>query len=94
MSTLFNARDRVIKFIEDYSPMILGAKRLAKLKGTGPKLLAPNQMLKRLPITCTNKSRQSFRKFINEIRQLVYCLYRSKKNIKKVYNNIIKSIKV
>ena len=30
--------------------MILGAKRLAKLKGTGPKLLAPNQMLKRLPI--------------------------------------------
>ena len=32
--------------------------------------------------------------FLNEIRQVVYCLYQSKEITKKVYNNILKSIKV
>ena len=31
---------------------------------------------------------------LNEIRQIVYSLYQSKEITKKVYNNIIKSIKV
>ena len=31
---------------------------------------------------------------LNEIRQIVYSLYQSKEVTKKVYNNIIKSIKV
>ena len=31
---------------------------------------------------------------LNEIRQIVYFLYRSKEVTKKVYNNIINSIKV
>ena len=44
----FNARNNVIKFIEDYSPMILEAKRLAKQEGKGLKILTPNQMLKGL----------------------------------------------
>ena len=39
-----------IKFYEDCSSMILEAKRLAKQQGTRLKILAPNQMLKRLPI--------------------------------------------
>ena len=48
---LYNARVEAIKFIEDYSSMILEAKRLAKeQEGTGLKILTPNQMLKRLPI--------------------------------------------
>ena len=39
--------------------MILEAKKLAKKQeGTGLNILAPNQMLKRLPISCTNKSRK------------------------------------
>ena len=29
---------------------------------------------------------------LNEIRQIVYCLYQSKQITEKVYNNIIKSI--
>ena len=45
INIFFNARDNAIKFIEDYSSMILEAKKLAKLK-----ILTPNQMLKRLPI--------------------------------------------
>ena len=39
-----------IKFIEDYSSMILEAKRIARQEGEGLKILTPNQMLKRLPI--------------------------------------------
>ena len=31
---------------------------------------------------------------LNEIRQIVYCLYQSKQITKKVYNSIIKSIKL
>ena len=51
INILFNARDNAIKFIEDYSSMILEAKKLAKeQEGTGLKILTPNQMLKRLPI--------------------------------------------
>ena len=48
----FNARNSAIKFIEDYSSMVLEAKKLAKeQEGTGLKILTPNQMLKRLPIS-------------------------------------------
>ena len=95
MSTLFNARDRAVKFMEDYSSMILEAKRLAKQKGKGLKILTPNQMLKRLPIVLTQIiAGNNSESFLNEIRQIVNLLYRSKKVTKKVYNNIIKSIKV
>ena len=46
---LYNARNSAIKFIQDYGLMILEAKRLVKQKGTGLKVLTPNQILKRLP---------------------------------------------
>ena len=43
----YNARNSAIKFIEDYSSMILETKKLAKeQEGTGLKILTPNQMLK------------------------------------------------
>ena len=87
----FNARCSVIKFIEDYGSMILDAKKLAKeQEGTGLKILTPNQMLKRLPIALAQvKAGNNSESLLNEIRQIVYSLYRSK-----VYNNIINSIKV
>ena len=74
-----------------------------KTKGTGYleskpssfKILTPNQMLKRLPIGLAQvKARNNSESLLNEIRQIVYSLYRSKEITKKVYNNIIKSIKV
>ena len=93
---LYNAREEAIKFIEDYSSMILEAKRLAKeQEGTGLKILTPNQMLKRLPIALAQvKAGNNSESLLNEIRQIVYSLYRSKEFTKKVYNNIINSIKV
>ena len=76
--------------------MILEAKKLAKeQEGTGLKILTPNQMLKRLPITLAQiKAGNNSESLLNDIRQIVYSLYRSKEITKTVYNNIIKSIKV
>ena len=80
--------------MEDYSSMILEAKRLAK-QGTGLKILTPKQMLQRLPIVLAQiKASNNSEGLLNEIRQIVYSLYQSKEITKKLYNNIIKSIKV
>ena len=59
------------------------------------KILTPNQMLKRLPIALAQvKAGNNSESLLNEIRQIVYSLYRSKEITKKVYNDIINSIKV
>ena len=52
-------------------------------------------MLKRLPIVLAQvKASNNSESLLNEIRQIVYSLYRSKEITKKVYSNIINSIKV
>ena len=92
---LFNVRDMTIKFIEDYGSMILEAKRLAKQQREGLDILTSNQMLKRLPIALAQiKAGNNSESLLNEIRQIVYSLCRSKQITKIVYNNTIKSIKV
>ena len=64
-------------------------------EGEGLKILTPNQMLKRLPIALAQvKAANNSESLLNEIRQIVYSLYQSKEISKKVYNNIINSIKV
>ena len=57
-------------------------------EGEGLKILTPDQMLSRLPITLAQlKAGNNSEKLKNEIRQLLYSLYRSKKNLQ---NNSIK----
>ena len=52
-------------------------------------------MPKRLPIALAQiKAGNISETLLNEIRQIVYSLYRSKEITKKVYKNIIKSIKI
>ena len=52
-------------------------------------------MLKRLTIAIAQISAgNNSESLLNETRKIVYSLYRSKEITKKVYNNIIKSIKV
>ena len=64
-------------------------------QGTGLKILTSSQMLKRLPIALAQiKAGNNSESLLNEIRQIVYSLHRSKKITKKVYNSIINSIKV
>ena len=83
INMFYNARNDAIKFIEDYASMIFKAKKLAKedQKGEGLKILTPNQMLKRLPIALAQiKAGNNSESLLNEISQIVYSLYRSKKN--------------
>ena len=48
--------------------------------GQGLKILTPSQMLRRLPISLAQlKAGNNSEKLKNEIRQLLYSLYRSKK---------------
>ena len=92
----FDAINTAIKFVEDYGSMILEAKKMAReQEGTGLKTLTPNQMLKRLPIALAQiKAGNNSESLLNEIRQIVYSLHRSKEITKKVSNNIINSIEV
>ena len=64
-------------------------------QGTGLKILTPKQMLRRLSIALAQiKAGNNSEILLNEIREIVSSLYQSKEITKKVYNNIIKSIKV
>ena len=59
-------------------------------EGKGLKILTPNQMLSRLPITLAQlKAGNNSEKLKNEIRQLLYSLYRSKKLTKQLYKSLI-----
>ena len=58
--------------------------------GEGLKTLTPNQMLSRLPISLAQlKAGNNSEKLKNEIRQLLYSLYRSKKLTKQLYKSFI-----
>ena len=62
-------------------------------KGKRLKILTPNQMLSRLPITLAQlNAGNNSEKLKNEIRQLLYSLYHSKNVTKQVYNNLINYI--
>ena len=55
------------------------AEKNRKEKSVGLKILTPNQMLSRLSITLAKfKAGNNSEKLKNEIRQLLYSLYRSK----------------
>ena len=62
-------------------------------QGQGLKILTPDQMLSRLPITLAQlKAGNSSANLINELRQLLYFLHRSNKLTKKICNHLISTI--
>ena len=80
--------DEIVRVVE----MILKFNKQNQ-QGKGIKILTPNQMLSRLPITLAQlKAGNNSEKLKNEIRQLLYSLYRSKNMTKQMYNNLIKHI--
>ena len=67
--------DEIIRAVK----MILDFNEIDQQKGQGLKILTPNQMLSRLPITLAQlKAGNNSDKLKNEIRQLLYSLYHSK----------------
>ena len=72
--------DKIVKIVEDILRFIK-----QKHKGQGVKILTPNQMLSRLPISLAQlKAGKNSEKLKNVIRQLLYSLYRSKNMTKQV----------
>ena len=72
--------DKIVDIVED----ILNFNKQNQ-KGQRLKILTPKQMLGRLPITLAQlKAGNNSEKFKNEIRQLLYSLYRSKNVTKQV----------
>ena len=59
-------------------------------EGKGLKILTNKQMLNRLPVLLAQILNST--KLKNEIRQILYSLYRSKILTKTVYNKLIKAI--
>ena len=67
---------------------------VSKAKGAGLKILNNKQMLDRLPILLAQiQAGNNSIKLKNEIRQILYSLYRSKELTKTEYNNFIKAIR-
>ena len=66
------------------------AEQRRNQQGEGLKILTPNQMLSRLPISLAQlKAGNNSEKLKNEIRQLLHSLYRSKKLTKEIYKTLI-----
>ena len=82
-------KDKVFK-VEENEKVINIVERILELNskkqsGKGLKILTPNQMLSRLPITLVQlKAGKTSEKLKNEIRQLLYSLYRSEKLTKQL----------
>ena len=76
----FNDSDNKIYFFDSDS----------NTEGSGLKILTSNQILSRLPITFAQlKAGNNSEKLENEIRQLLYSLYRLKKPTKQLYKSLI-----
>ena len=91
---LYNGRQKVIKFYNDYTRMVSEAKSKS-IHGEWLKILTPKQMLQRLSIALAQvKAGNISKNLLNEIRQIIYSLSRAKEITKKVYSNIMNSIKL
>ena len=94
MSNFVDFWQKSIDIFRDYSSSLSGAKCKAKY-GEGLKIWTPKWMLQRLAIVLPQvKAGNNSKYLLNEIKKTVYSLYQSKEITKKVYNSIIKLIKV
>ena len=65
-------------------------KEIPKQQGSGLKILTPNQMLSKLPISLAQlKAGNNSKRLKNKIRQLLHSLYRSKKLTKQLYKSLV-----
>ena len=79
--------DKILQIVEE---IIIFNRENQNQSGKGLKILTPDQMLSRLPITLAQlKAGNNSEKLKNEIRQLLYSLYRSKKLTKQFYKSLI-----
>ena len=78
--------DKIVEIVEE----IFDFNNKQNQIGKALKSLTPSQMLSRLPISLAQlRVGNNPEKLRNEIRQLLYSLYRSKKLTKEVYKSLI-----
>ena len=78
------------KILETVEEILIFNRENREQKGLGLKILTPNQMLSRLPITLAQlKAGNNSEKLKTEIRQLLHSLYRSKKLTKQLDKSLI-----
>ena len=78
--------DEIIRAVK----MILDFNEIKQQKGQSIKILTPNQMLNRLSIALAQlQAGNNSNKLKNEIRQVLYSLYRSKNITKQIYKSLI-----
>ena len=84
-------RDKTLKIVEEI--LNFNKKMQKESGGKSLKILKPDQMLSRLPITLAKlKAGNNSEKLKNETRQLLYSLYRLKKLRKQLYKSLIDAI--
>ena len=82
--------DYIASWGDSYSESDFSSFEVNDTKGSGLKILTPNQMHSRLPISLAQwKAGSNSEKLKNEIRQLLNSLYRSKKLTKQLYKSLI-----
>ena len=93
---LENTLQNIKKVRNDERLVLLYEQELGLLRrgsvGRGLKILTPQQMLIRLPILLAQmRAGNNSKKLKNEIRQILYLLYKSDRLSKLTYNNLMKS---
>ena len=79
--------DKILKVVEEILDF---NNKFQKQQGSGLNILTPNQMLSRLPIVLAQlKAGNNSEELKNEIRQIFYSLYRSKKLTKQFYKILV-----
>ena len=79
--------------LDDMPPLETEEKAEKRQEGQGLKVLTPQQMITRLPILLAQlEAGNNSQKLKNEIRQIVYSLYKSKTLSKTIYNHLINNI--
>ena len=88
-----------MRFSDDYDSSGSGLNKkgkgsiVSRAKGEGLKILTKKQMLNRLPILLAQiQAGNNSKSLKNELRQIIYSLYKSEVLTKTVYNNLIKVI--
>ena len=96
-------KNRRLNYLKDLVEAIVNASQkkdgkseksaTERQEGQGLKILTPQQIITRLPILLAQlKAGNNSQKLKNEIRQLLYSLYRSKDLSKTIYNHLISTI--
>ena len=84
--------DRILKIVQE---ILIFNKEIQKQRVLGLEILTPDQMLSRLPITLAQlNAENNSEKLENEVRQLLYSLYRSKNLTKNVYKSLADNVRV